>query len=461
MKIALINISIRPDAKKKILPVGLGFIATAMKNAEIKFDIIDMDINNYTVEDVEKIIEKEHYDVFLFGCIVSGFKYAKELSESIRKVTPQATIIAGNSFADAIPDLALRKTEVDICVLGEGDDTVPELLKALNSGSSLHEVKGIVFLEEGQLVKTPPRPYRDSMDSYGFPDWDLFELEKYKEYFHMASLFSKDKEICSFPLNSARGCPHSCTFCYIVVRNKKIRYRRYSEEAIYNEILRLHEKYGANHIDFWDDYSFPNKTKLIERLETIERLPFKIKWSGIIRTGLLKKDDKDIIRRAAESGCTCLAFSLESASEEILKAINKNIEVDDFLEQCHVLYDNGIPPATSIILGYPQETLETMKKTIDVCKKSRVYPSVGFLLPLPGTEVYQWCKDSKKISSDFDFLMNIGDRQDFHINLTSIPDDIFLESAEKGFRELAEEFGLELESVFKTTTYQETKNIQK
>ena len=460
-RVCVINICIRPDAKSKIVPVGLGYVVTAMEKAGIKFDLIDMDINNYNAEDVEKIVkENGGYDIFMFGCIVSGFKYAKSLTDMLKRICPDSVIIVGNSVADSIPELALNKLNIDICSMEEGDITTPELLNAIFENKDLRTVKGIVFKdkETGEIVKTEPRPFVKNIDELGFPNWDLFELDKYKQYYSKASVMETDENDISFPLSTSRGCPFACTFCYIVVRNKKIRYRAYSEEAIKNEIIRLHSKYGVTVVSFWDDNSFPTQEHLLKRLDTIESLPFKVKWSCSCRTGLFHHGDDELIQRMARAGCMNAAFSLESADPDILKAIDKRIKVEDFIEQCHVLAKNGVIPLTSIIFGYPQETKESIKKTLDVCYEAGVFPSSGFLLPLPGTKIYQWCIDNGKITDEYEYLMNIGDRQDFHINVTNMSDEDLINTVTTELQNLAVKQGINVENVMKTVNYQAPKN---
>jgi len=168
---------------------------------------------------------------------------------------------------------------------------------------------------------------------------------------------------------------------------------------------------------------------------------------------LLKMEHVGLIRELKNVGCDNLAFSLESASPEILIAMNKKLRVSQFVEQAKALWEGGVTPLTSIVFGYPQETPETIKRTLDVCEECNIYPSVGFLLPLPGTPIYEWAKDKGHINDEIEYLSRIGDRQDFHINLTSMSDDEFVDLVTNGLQELARKLGLQLESVYKTGTY--------
>jgi len=121
MKLLIINLCLRPETPKCIFPIGLGYIATAVKSAGFKFDLMDIDAKRHTDGEVEKIIRKGNYDCVAFGCIVTGYKIVKKLARVIKGINKKITIIAGNSVASSIPETILGKTDVDIAVMGEGD----------------------------------------------------------------------------------------------------------------------------------------------------------------------------------------------------------------------------------------------------------------------------------------------------------------------------------------------------
>nr|MBF0222718.1 B12-binding domain-containing radical SAM protein [Desulfobulbaceae bacterium] len=455
MKILFINLSIRPDAKRRLLPVGLAYVMTAVKKAGFEFDLIDMDVDLLSFEDLEAMLERKTYDVYAFGCIVTGFKFARQLSSTIKRINPQATIVAGNSVATSIPELLLMNTMVDIAVLGEGDVTMVELLKALDKNNHVGAIAGIAYKDNNKVVFSEKREVEPKLDSFGFPDWNIFNLEKYNSYSMVNSNAFFSQSVAPYPLNTGRGCPYSCTFCYHAFKGKA--YRRYSECSIVNEIKRLHEEFKATYIMFWDELTFPNTKAVRALVDQMADLDFKFGWDAPCRAGLFNKADVSLIKEMKALGCENIAFSLENGSPEILKAMNKKITVEQFKEQSKALWAGGVPPRTSVVLGYPQETPETIQMTMDVCDECNIFPSVGFLLPLPGTPIYQWARDKGHIPDEVAYLEQLGDRQDFHINLTSMSDEIFVETATEKLGKLADKLGLELDSIFKTVQYQKPK----
>jgi anaerobic magnesium-protoporphyrin IX monomethyl ester cyclase len=458
MEILFINPSLRPDSLRRQLPVGIAYVMTAVKKAGFDFDFIDMDVDNMSMNDLTIELEKKTYDVVAFGCIVTGFRYVKEISAIVKDIDPNTTIIAGNSVATSIPEILMNNTLVDIAVLGEADITIVELLKAIEKRESYNGVSGIAFQESGKIRYTGKREVIPDIDTIGFPEWDLFDLKKYNEYGHVNANVFSIKNALFYPLNSARGCPFNCTFCYHVFKDDK--YRKYSGDCIIEEIKRLYHSYDATFISFWDELTFSNvkDAKIIS--DKISELDFKVAWAGTARANLFKTKDIELIKEMRASGCDNIAYSLENASPEILLAINKKIKVSDFVEQSKALWKGGVTPLTSVIFGYPQETPESIQLTLDVCEECNIFPSVGFLLPLPGTPIYQWACENGFIGDEVKYLERVGDRQDFHINLTQMDDEKFVETVTVGLESLARKQGLKFESVFKTVTYQRPKNLK-
>jgi radical SAM superfamily enzyme YgiQ (UPF0313 family) len=451
MKIVFINPSIRPDATYRFLPVGLAYILSAVKKAGYEFDLIDMDIEEMSASSLRERLAQNTYDVYALGCIVSGFKYAVEIFEVIKETNPDAMIVAGNSLASSIPKLLLERTKADIAILGEGDITIVELLKAIGNKEDLSTVLGIAYRENNRIIYTKSRTAENDINAFGFPDWDIFDLSEYNKY-----TISQDEETgetsLAYPLNSARGCPYSCTFCYHAFKGQN--YRKYSIESVKREIERLHYEYGAKKIMFWDELTFTNLKQVRELVDMIMSLDFKIEWKGSSRCDLFTMDDVGLIREMKDSGCTICGGALENGSEEIRKAINKKINIEQFKENNKALLAGGVPPVTSVIFGYPQETHESIQLTLDLCEESNIYPSAGFLLALPGTSIYQWAIQNGFITNEYDYLMEIGDRQDLHLNLTKMSDKELVSAVEDGLGRLAKKLGLELENVMKTKKYQ-------
>jgi radical SAM superfamily enzyme YgiQ (UPF0313 family) len=132
--------------------------------------------------------------------------------------------------------------------------------------------------------------------------------------------------------------------------------------------------------------------------------------------------------------------------------MNKKIEVDAFYTTVYVLREAGIIVDTSVIFGYPIETKETIKETFDQCFKAGIYPSIGFLLPLPYTVMYDYAKANGFITDEDKYLESITERQDICINLTKMTDNEVMSAIKEGAKKLndALELGLNENTYIKT-----------
>lgn len=457
MNILVINVSLRPQSKVKLFPIGLGYITTAIKRAGFDFDLLDIDAFRYTDYEVEKIIQKQNYDVVCMGCIVTGYKIIKSLSSLVRKYHPNALIIAGNSVATSIVETLLTHTEVDIAVMGEGDETIVHLLEAISKSGSLKEVKGISFMDNGKLITTELRPLIKDISSLPFIDFSIFDIEIYlnnsKHAVHDPLPMPRE-DVRALPINTARGCIAACGFCYHVFKGKPYRYR--FPDSIIAEIKQSIDKYAINYIDFSDELTFFSKEQTVQLVQKLLDEDIHLPWIASCRGDLFNSEqDLGIIEKMKAAGCLGLAYSLESADESILKAMNKHVTVEQFSRQTQLLQKAGLSTLTSLVFGYPQETPETIKKTFNCCIENNIYPSVGYLLPQPGSQMYEYAFKHGFITDEEDYLLKMGDRQDLRINMTQMTDAEFEANILQGIKRCNKvlNMGLKDDELIKTQHY--------
>ena len=422
MRVLIINVCLRGGNARLLLPIGLGYIATAVHNAGYEVEILDIDRFRLSEQQVKRELTTREYDVVLMGCIVTGYRYVKQLSHVIREAHPDATIIAGNTVASSIPYHLLTKTDVDIAVVGEGDVTIVQLLRCLKAKGDLGKVEGVCFKDHGRIQSTSPRAPIDDLDSLPFVNWDLIDIKGYIEK-------GKDNvnEPCPIPfgerkvlsLCTSRGCPYSCTFCYHAFHGYRYRWR--SPEDALEELQRMKKKYDANFVNFWDEITFFRTDWTSQFLDLLLEADLGIYWNAGSRGDLLNAKNAYLARKMQKAGCVGLTYSLESANAEILRAMNKRIKSEQIREHKKLMDEAGLASWVSIVVGYPQETEQTLQETFDFCERNRIYPSTGYLLPLPGTSLYEYALRNGFIKDEEEYLMRVADRQDLHVNMCQIP----------------------------------------
>jgi len=425
MKTLLINPSIRPNSPKKLLNVGMAYVASAIERAGLDFEILDIDAHRYSDTQIEQLIRTKKFDIVGIGDLVSHYSWVKKMAKLLKTYHPKVPILVGNTLATSIPEFLLETTDVDIAVISEADVTIVELIKKIERGEPLEDCLGIAFKKDGKIKKTPARPVIQPVDSIPFPNYDVFDMDIYLEaskwHVHSTEIIGLPfDDIISMPVVTARGCPFKCTFCFHAFQHKAYRYR--SPENIMGEIRQSIRKYNANYIVFWDELSFCYLNPLEKLVDLFLKEKTKFHWMGTCRSELLSEKDIDVIKKLKKSGCVGLGFSLENGNDEILKAMNKKNTSLDFIRQARVLQSVGIRTYAAVVFGYPQETPATIRETFDVLRKAMIYPSVGFLQPMPGTPMFDLALKEGYITDVEDYLHRMGDRQDLRVNMSKMSD---------------------------------------
>ncbi len=454
-RVLLINVCLRYDSPVYYIPVGLASIATALRDAGYTPDILDIDLHRLTDAQVQEYLEHNTYDIIGLGNIISGYSHTKRLCSLVKKIQPEALLVVGNTVASVPEQLLVWNPSIDIAVIGEGDRTIVDVVNAWRNNEHMGNVKGIGFRDEtGKIVRTEPQPGIKSMMDIPFPDFSLFDIDTYLEHSWKGvpePLPLPREEMLSLPINTARGCPFSCTFCHHAFKSNG--YRVYPFDVVVQEYKRLQQEYGVKYMKFWDELTLLTKERTVELCDVLEREGLEVFWPISPRGNLYKAKDLDLLKRCASLGATTIGGALESASPEILAAMNKKIEPDQFVEQMVTARRAGVQPTTSLVFGYPQETKESIALTLETCERAGVYPSAGYLLPLPNTPIYEQARLRGIIGDEEEYLLRIADRQDLHVNLTAMEDEEMTEAVTQGLLKLKDALGVAIsdDEVIKTT----------
>jgi len=492
MKILFINPSLRLGSEHLFLPVGLGYVMTYVKQAGYSFDLLDIDGRQLQDDYVENYFKENKYDVICLGSIVTHYRWIKWCINTIKKHQPDSKVIVGNSVGGSIPEVLFQTTKVDIVIYGEAEITIKETFDAIKSNETLGTIveprvevphankgypatikgsgiPGIIYrTKENLIVNNGKRKAVKNIDDFPFPDWELFDIQHYLKagLKHGAShswFYPKDKAVV-MPINTARGCIFKCTFCHYVFWHDPYRHR--SSENVIAEIKSLKEKYGANFFNFWDELSFHKIGPAEKFLDELIKADLKIHWTCAIRADLMGKnvDAKgnpiprerrlNLAKKFVEAGCVSAGYSLESGNDKILETMNKKVKSEYFHEQVKICREAGLITNTSLVIGYPEETKETIDETMSKLEALNVYPSAGFLLPLPETGMWNHAIENGFIKDIDKFLTDITERQDFSLNMTSMNEEELKAHTLGWLDKLNKKFGnLDKEKLLKTGGY--------
>lgn len=327
------------------------------------------------------------------------------LTRQAKQLFPEVPVVLGGSHASFLPQASLSQTGADFVVTGEGEETFAELIRGLEDRSrSLHDIPGLVFrIPSGRFVTTPTRPLIEDMDSLPFPDREsLYRLDSYRP---------DDMGM----IMTSRGCPFNCTFCSSLWE-RRARFR--SVTHILAEIEYLVERFGVRSIYFKDDTFTLNKRFVFAFCDALQRRGLDIRWECLTRIELV---DEELILRMREAGMFNLKIGIETGSERLLRATNKNISLSQIREGAEVLNRLGQTWSAFFMLGYPDETESEMRMSRDLIEEIRpTYVSMSVLVPYPGCATYDELEKQGILGADTDW--NLYDPFSLYANASLVFD---------------------------------------
>jgi radical SAM superfamily enzyme YgiQ (UPF0313 family) len=427
MKILLINPPIREWSKPNSFPIGLGCIASLLLEEGNEVEVMDINAYRFNKYEVEDKIRQADYDIAGIGGIVTTYKYIKWLIQVLKKHHPDKKVIVGGSVASSIPDIMLEKNAVDIACIGEGEETVKELVEVLASGASLSKVRGIWYKDnQGRILRNEKRPPIKELDNIPLPAWELFPMEVYLK--NPIGAINRNKWIdgaaietvaLSMNLYSSRGCPYQCIYCYHDFMGQG--YRQRSPENVVDEINILYKKYNVTYFHFIDDELVVKKDFVYKfcRLlkEFSNKIGHKITWGCTGRANLMTED---LIATMADAGCISIGYGIESGSQKMLDLIKKGVNVEQAKDAIRLTKKYLEWADCSFMIGYPGETIETINETIDFCKELELIPEVIFFLtPYPGTELYLMALEQDRIKDEEGYILSLDEQgEKISVNFT-------------------------------------------
>jgi len=396
MEVMLIN----PNCyyRKKLLGLGLGYIATAMQRCSIKVRVMDCSAWSHDDIEIAKELIQSKIKIFGIGGMYPNFREVERLCGLIRAVVPGATIILGGALPSPIPEFVLRKTTANICTIGEAEVTIPRLMDVLGGNGSLEDVRGIAYIKDGEFFHNgnPHLPTKVTKKEVGWPALDLFPLE---HYFHAPKFHPFSQYDRPLPIVTGRGCPYSCNFCYRVSA-----YRFRPVEEVMDEMEYMIDRFKVNSFYFEDDLFMLSHQKMKEFCEAVFNRGLKIKYSCMGRVNTV---NPEIAQYMKDSGCISIYYGIESGSQEILDNMSKKTTLGQIHEAVRLTREQGIYTEYGFIYGEPNDTEQTMIDTTKLIKEissGEYRPQKIFgCVPFPGSGLYDWCKETGRLKDDQSF----------------------------------------------------------
>jgi len=351
--VLLVQPAVKQVMKPRI-PINLLPLAFTLREAGFKPKVVDARLKDFNE------FEIDWEDVLMVG--ISSYTgpmifKALEIAKAIKEKDLKIPVVWGGIHPSLDPVETARHKLVDFVVRRDGEETIVELAKATQKGKGFEKILGITYRKGGKLVSNPDRP-RFDLNRIPILPYDLVDMQDYN--------------LVEFPMNTSRGCPFACIFCY----NRAYNGPTYSFKSAKNVVKEIEHVLGnwgnkVETIGFSDDNFFMNKKRVEEICNALIKKKIKVKWMSTIRADYIRKYSLGFLRLIRKSGCDTLAFGAESGSNRILKVIGKATTVEDNLAAVKKLRKAGIEGRISLVWGTPTETYGESIQSLELIKKMR------------------------------------------------------------------------------------------
>jgi len=359
--------------------LGLAYIASSLRDQGNVVKVIDYEIEGTSLDQVAGDVCTFSPDIVGMTAYITNMRRCAALAEIVKGVNINIKVMLGGPQVTIFPEEAFKSPHIDMIVLSEGEIIVRNLMNALDDEEKLSQVRGVYFRNKnGEIIRNQREVLVDDLDIFPSPATDLFPMQKY-----FPPVYIRGRKVAH--LLTSRGCPFECTFCETKLTFGRS-FRYHSTDRVLEELETLIES-GYDAFQFYDDIFTANKKRVIALCEGIIERGFKIQWMCYSRTNTLSEDMLALMKQA---GCYMISYGFESADNQLLEVIKKNLTVETHREGIRLTKNANIQIAGTFMLGLPTETPAQTAKTIDFALNSGIdYAIFGLTEPYPGTELWE------------------------------------------------------------------------
>jgi anaerobic magnesium-protoporphyrin IX monomethyl ester cyclase len=379
MHVVLVN----PRAQKahRRLPLSVLFVARNL-GPEHTWEIVDANIDGDAARRAEEAVAGDPANTVVLVTVMPGpqLRWAVPFCRALKSRFPNVPIVWGGYFATVYSESVAKDPAVDVVCIGQGEVTAKELVDAFAAGRDPVTVAGTAVWRDGRLVKAPPRGYAKG-SSYADPPYERLPMERYA-----ATTFLGRR---TYNHHTSYGCPYFCNFC-AVVNMYEGRWLPDPAEHVVRIVRHLHDRYGADAIEFHDNNFFAWEKRTYDFARGIEGLG--VRWWGEGRIDTMLGWASETWEAMARSGLAMVFYGAESGDDEALAAMDKGgLTVNDTLELNRRAKGYGVVPEFSFVLGNPKDPEGDIERSLALVRRLKnENPACEIILylytpvPLPG-----------------------------------------------------------------------------
>lgn len=450
-KVLLINPVVREEDAPRHIPYGIALLAAIAVKRGHQVQIYDANAWRKGFDIVEQVCAADDWDVIGVGGLTTTYAFFKKTCEIAKRISPNSILLAGGGLFTSMPhDIMKWIPQIDAGCVGEAFVSFPRLLEALDKGDrNFSKINGLAYRGgRGECVLTPVAPTIPDLDELPYPAWDLLPLDIYfknSQELYSEELYTSKRRI---DVNGSLGCNLVCRYCWhlgttgdmIIDKNEdgvddvKFSYGRtiryHSPRYIVDMVKTLHERYQIDFVSLIDENlmtmdAFSRRTWIKDvsrewiaaglqptcrrdRVEHDESCR-GVHFGGTSHATLAKED---ALSAMYEAGCSFLIYGIESFDPVILKNLGKATTKESNYRAVDVCKKSGIRPIPNFIIGFPEESFESIRHNIEGLLRLGIHVKPHFATPYPGSEWYYTYKQSILEQYDGDlerFILDLGD----------------------------------------------------
>lgn len=401
-------------------PQGLAYIAAVLKKAGHLVEIYNQDKFHYPEEHLTEYLNSKPFDAVGVGVVGGYYQYRKllSISRAINRSSRKPLFIIGGHGPSPEPEFFLKKTGADVVVIGEGEETVLDLMKALSGGSSLASVEGIAFRDGDKITVNKRRPLIEDIDGIPLPAYELFPID----YYRLLRAPNADNSDFVMPVLSGRGCEFNCNFCYRM--DEGLRPRR--NDSIIDEIKYLKKKYEITYVNFSDELLMSSVSRTTVLCEDLIEAELNVKWCC---NGRLNFAKPDVLKLMKQAGCVFINYGIEALDDNVLRNMNKALTTDQIVKGVEATLKAGISPGLNIIFGNIGDNRQALKKGVEFLLKyddGAQMRTIRPVTPYPGSPLYYYAIEKGLLKDCEDFYENKHINSDLlSVNFTDLTNEEF------------------------------------
>ena len=354
-------------------PLGITILASYLEEAGHTVKLFDDSIA--LLDDIKDAMRWA--DMVGISSLTPNARRARELGQISKQEIGRFTVLGG-PHPTTNPEFFLEADAGDICVQGEGDVTIMEIVEHWQDRSKWEDIQGITFMKDGEIFQTPRRPLVRDMDAVPMPAYHLWDIKEY-----MTLMVNPGVTAIT-----SRGCPYECTFCDAEMTPRK--YRSMSVEKTVDLLEHIITTYNPPQIILFDDLFTIQRKRVIAICKEIVKRGLYFEWLCESRIDTM---DYEMLRWMRKAGCVKIAYGLESGSPDMLVTMKKGVTQEKVIRGAKLNRELGMYFKFFMLYGFPEEQEKDHRISEEIVSKTRPDSvCVSLLQPIPGTTFYEQIK---------------------------------------------------------------------